>query len=307
MSALSRSLDAKGARMRVEKAGIYEMTMAEYQADPAPAPSFSSGIAHRILTQSPLHAWHTHPRLNPNYEREESSTFDIGSCAHALLFEGEEAMTVVTAPDWRTKAAQEARHAARAANKIPVLARQMDECRAMALQARSAAAKLQDMTIDFAAGMSERVLIWQESNVWCRARPDWMKADRSVILDYKTTSGSAEPNAWIRNQMVPLGYDIQAIHYRRGNDVRNAQWVFLVQENYPPYACSFVSLSPAMIEIATRKWQHALKLWEHCLTNDSWKSYPRAIAYAEPTTWQMDQDEMLRLQSLEDKLDYLSV
>jgi len=285
---------------RIDRPGVYKMAMDAYQADPCPAPSLSSGIAHRLITQSPLHAWHAHPRLNPAYVREEDTAFDLGSCAHALLLEGDGAIVSLDYADWRKKEAQQERAAVRQAGKIPVLAHKYQECLAMAEVARAAIRNCGDVHIDLAEGRAEHVIAWQEeAGAWCRARPDWHSNDRTVFLDYKSTSGSAEPNAWIRNQMGPMGYDVQAVHYQRGN-VRtggpaHAQWLFLVQENYPPYCYSFVGLSPAMREIAQRKWDFALALWTHCTKVNVWKGYPNVIAYAEPTAWQMSDDEERRL------------
>ena len=290
----------------IEKPGVYEMSMEQYLRDPCIAPSLSSGIAHRLVTQSPLHAWHAHPRLNPNHVEEESTTFDLGSCAHALLLEGHEAIAVIKADDWRTKAAKEARAQARLEGKIPVLEQKMLACLAMAGVAREALAN-SELKIDLTQGQAERVLAWQVGGIWCRARPDWMGPERARLLDYKSTAGSAEPNAWIRNQMVPMGYDMQAVHYLRGNAAtggpQRAGFIFLVQENFPPYACSFVGLSPGMLAIAERKHDLAVALWQACMKSKRWPGYPQTIAYAEPTSWQMDDDEERRL-TFDERLEY---
>ena len=289
----------------IKEPGVYAMGMAEYQADPCPAPSLSSGIAHRIFTQSPLHAWQAHPRLNPNHKSEEAKEFDLGACSHALLLEDETGIVEVHFDDWKKKAAQEQRDEARSTGKIPILSRKLAEGRQMASVAKAAIANCQELEIDLSAGKAEHVLAWRERDVWCRARPDWHRT--GLGMDYKSTAGRAEPNAWIRNQMVPLGYDMQAFHYRRGYIKTVAkqapQWVFLVQENYPPYACSFVGLSPAMWEIAERKWAQALALWEACLERNIWNGYSLHVAYAEPTNWQLD-DDAERSLTFEERLEY---
>jgi hypothetical protein len=274
------------------KPGVYQQTMQEYQADKlAPEPSLSSHIANILLTQSPRHAWFAHPRLNPNYKSEESTDFDLGACAHAVLLEGEGAVAAVEAKDWRTKEAQQTREALREQGKIPVLAHKLVAIRSMADAARAALAACELGPIDLTSGKAEEVHIWQEDGVWCRARLDWRRP--GLTLDYKSTAGSASPSAWIRNQMVPMGFDVQAVHY--GRATHDKQFVFLVQENYPPYECSFVGLSPAMIDVAQRKWDLALALWKRCLQTGKWPGYPLHIAYAEPTAWQIDEDEERRL------------
>lgn len=285
------------------KAGAYTMAAKEYHADPCADPSLSSHIANILISQSPRHAAFAHPRLNPNYHAEESTDFDLGACAHAVLLEGEGNIYPIEAPDWRTKAAKDARDQARSEGKTPILAHKLAPIRAMADAARLALAECELGPIDLGTGVAEQVLIWQEGDVWCRARPDWMRNDRKLIIDYKSTAGSAEPSAWIRNQMGPMGFDLQAVHYLRGNQVTMphdkadplalgmCMWLFFVQENYEPYECSFVGMSPAMLDIAQRKWDFALALWKNCLQKNKWSGYSRQIAYADPTSWQLAEAE----------------
>lgn len=276
-------------------AGVHKISAEEYHRDPAPAPSLSAGVAHRILTQCSKHAWFAHPRLNPEYQSEDKTEYDLGACSHAVLLEGEGGIEAINASDWRKAEAKEARAQARQRGQIPVLAHKMPEIRAMAAAARLALAECDLGAIDLSTGVAERTLIWQEGPVWCRARPDWMSADRSLLIDYKSTAGSANPAAWIRNQMVPLGFDMQSVHYRRGNfktgGKEHAQWLFLVQENYPPFECSFIGLAPGMEEIAERKWHEARGLWQNCMATGKWMGYPRRVAYAEPMPWQIAEHE----------------
>ena len=53
------------------KPGIYGMSEDCYHADPADAPSLSASIAKILIAETPLHAWTAHPKLNPNFVREE--------------------------------------------------------------------------------------------------------------------------------------------------------------------------------------------------------------------------------------------
>lgn len=274
------------------KAGVHIITAKEYHADNlCPTASLSSHTANTLITQSPKHAAFGHPRLNPNYRAEESTDFDLGACAHAVLLEGEGNIYPIEAPDWRTKAAKDARDQARADGKTPILAHKLAAIRAMADAARAALSACELGPIDLGTGIAEQTLIWQEGDVWCRARPDWMRVDRKLMIDYKSTAGSAEPAAWIRNQMGPMGFDLQAVHYKRGNEMtggpKGANWIFLVQENYPPYECSFVGLSKATQEIALMKWELALAMWKACMKSGRWGGYSKKIYEADPTNWQI--------------------
>src|SRR3990167_5792937 len=97
------------------------LPMSEYVHDNvgAPAPTINSGLAHRILTRSPRHAWWGHPGLNPEWKQRISTEFDIGAAAHDLIIDDRtDRLAVINADSWRTKEAKEQREAARAEGKL---------------------------------------------------------------------------------------------------------------------------------------------------------------------------------------------
>ena len=164
--------------------GVYAIAAEDYHQDPCPAPSLSASIANILLTQSPQHAWCAHPKLNPHYQREERETLDLGTAAHAYLLQGSTDFEVIAAPDWRTTAAKQAREAARATGKVPILAHRWDELRAMGLHAWVALLAQEPPTpFTKAAGAAEQTLIWREDEVWCRARLDWLHHDHRTVDD----------------------------------------------------------------------------------------------------------------------------
>jgi hypothetical protein len=265
--------------------GIYNLTAENYHADPAPTASLSSSIAHILLEQSPLHAWLAHPRLNPNFERETDSRFDLGSAAHMMLLERREDRIVrVQADDWRTKAAKEQRDAAQAEGKYAVLERQYVDILHMCTAAQDflLTTELSDL---LATGTPEQTILWQEGEMWCRARPDLLSADRRVCLDYKSTA-SAAPD-FIAKQLGRMGYDLQAEFYLRGLTAVwcDAAFVFLFQEITPPYACSLISLSNTFREVGKLKVARAMRLWEMSITTNNWLGYTSKILYVEPKPW----------------------
>jgi len=274
--------------------GIHILTAEQYHADPAPTASLSSSIANILLDQSPLHAWLAHPRLNPNYEREDgNSRFDLGSAAHMMLLERREDKIVrVQADDWRTKAAKEARDAAQANGQYAVLERQYVDIVAMCAAAQDymLTTELGDL---LATGDPERTLLWQEGPLWYRARPDMLSKDRRIILDYKSTA-SAAPD-FIAKQIGRMGYDLQAEFYTRGlaavTGREDTVFVFLFQEITKPYACSLIALSNAYREVGRAKVNRAIGLWERCVTGDNWPGYTPRILYAEPKPWDLIQSE----------------
>jgi PDDEXK-like uncharacterized protein DUF3799 len=276
--------------VKITKSGIYDISAAEYHADPVAAgPSLSASIAHILLSSSAQHAWFAHPKLNPAYQSEESEAFDLGTAAHAYLLEGEKNFVIVQAPDWRTKLAKDARDDARAQGKIPLLADRWGDVQGMALAARQQLEQHDDPPRPFLDGRPEETLIWQEGDVWCRARTDWLHADHRTIDDLKTTSASANPDVWTRGPLFSSGYDVQAAFYLRGlKAIFGTEGVFrfVVQENFPPYALSVVGLAPDALALADRKVSRALTLWRHCLTTNTWPGYPQQTCYAEAPAWE---------------------
>lgn len=267
--------------------GLITMPADEYHADPCEVPSLSSSIARMMLGNSPAHARIAHPKLNPNFQQSSDDKFDLGTVAHELLLEGDTNVCVIEADDWRKKETQEQKAAAREAGKTPLLAKDWVRVEAMMVAARR---QLDDVDADPAPlteGLPEQTLIWNDGEAVCRARFDWIHHDLSAVDDLKTTSASADPAKWQRT-MFQIGADFQAAFYLRG--LRKALgvepvWRFVVQENYPPYALSVVTLSPDVLAHAARRVDEAIELWERCLRSNHWPSYTRATTTIELPSW----------------------
>lgn len=271
----------------IDKPGIYDISAAEYHADPAPAPSLSSSIARELLSRSPRHARFAHPRLNPAATPEEADRFEIGTAAHALLLEGDASCVIVDAKDWRTNDAKAARQAAREVGKIALLAHQWANVQAMVAAAQDQLAAHQDPPRPLTFGKPEQTLVWQEGETWCRARLDWLHDHGGHVEDFKTTDGTANPDAWTRGPLYNMGYDVQAAFYLRGLRAIGIEGTFrfVVQEVYPPYALSVIGLAPASLDLAERKVEWAIKAWTQCLKGDRWPGYPTRTCWADLPPW----------------------
>lgn len=273
--------------------GMHYFPMAQYLADPAPQPSLSNSMAHLMITQSPAHVWAAHPRLNPDHRPQNNSMMDAGTLAHHHLFGADDReIVIVIADDWRTKAAQTARNEAWAEGKIPALERVNDVAILMAVRAREYLAGSELAGI-LDTGDSEVTMLWRIGRTWCRARVDHYA--ESIMLDYKSTATSASPAHFTR-QMVNMGYDMQAEWYLRGGRALqgpdpNRQFVFLVQENYKPFACSLIGAGTEMLELAGRKVDRATAMWASCTATGQWPAYPNRIAWADPPGWAAQQWE----------------
>ena len=249
--------------------------------------AFSSGLGQRILAQSPLHAWTESP-WNPDRARDDSGTADIGTFAHAMLLEGgADALVVVEAADWRTNAAKAEREAARAAGKLPILAHKVSEVKAMVKAAHEyiASSEIAGILTD---GGPEQTAVFEADGVLCKVRPDRLG---EYCLSYKTTAGSAQPDAWIRTQLPQ--YDLGIALYGRGTGKRV---ITLVQEQSAPFSCSLIGLDPAYQALAESKLDQALSMWKACLELGKFPAYPTRICWAEPKPWMLAEAEESELE-----------
>lgn len=277
-----------GTSLLIADPGIYDgIPEADYHADPCPEPSLSASLCKVLISQSPLHTKMAHPRLNPNFEREERDIFDRGTIAHALLLQGVDVAVVLDFDDWRTKEARASRDAARSTGKLPILRKHWDDVQAMVESAREQLARHKEASDAFTNGKPEQVLIWQEDNgVWCRARLDWLHDSRLKIDDYKSTGRNANPDDLART--FENDWEIQAAFYRRGilkltgND---PQFRFVPQENMAPYAVSVVELGADWRWIGDEKVEYCIKTFGKCLESGWWPGYKPIIHMPELPKW----------------------
>lgn len=269
--------------------GVYALDDTTYHADQiSEQPSLSASIAVILCTQSPRHAWTAHPRLNPQFKREEEHHFDIGTAAHALLLEGRNAVEICEFADWRTNAAKEARDNARAQGRIPLLGKHWDDVDRMVDAVREQLYTHNAQPRLFTDGKPEQTLVWDDNGVTCRARLDWLRDDLATIDDFKTTSRSSNADEWRRGPMISSGAYIKAAFYLRGvRAVTGAEPVFrwCVIETSPPYVLSVVEPGADVLAVADDKVRHALTVWRRCLEDDVWPGYSADVQRVELPSW----------------------
>jgi len=268
--------------------GIYTMPADVYHADPCSTPSLSSTIARTLLDKSAAHARAAHPHLTPNPEHDDADHLDIGTIAHSILLEGNsDQVDIIDVTDWRTKDAKALRDASRAAGRIPIKIAEWANIDRMVSAVVEQLNAHQAHPALLAAGLAEQTLIWQEDDVTCRARLDWLRDDRATIDDIKTTAISANPLRVART-IFNNGYDFQAAFYLRGLKAitgATAEFRFVFVETTAPYGLSVITLSPAALALADEKVTHAIRLWAGCVERDDWPAYSRKVATAELPGW----------------------
>lgn len=290
----------------ISKPGLYDDIADEaYHADPVIVPSLSSSIAKAIIAQSPRHAWQKHPRLNKALLDEiEKPTpqMDIGTAGHKLILGKGRQIKEIIADDFKTKAAREARDAARAAGMVPVLSHRMAGIRLLreAFFDQIQGTEVADLFND---GAGEVTGVWQDDleDVWCRMRIDWLPTKARdgghiSLVDVKTTGGSAAPEDWQRTAF-DLGYDYQDTFYQRGAralipNVRSVTMYFVVIEQDEPNCLSvhrFGGQAFAEAEVCT---ELAISLWSKCLHENKWPGYDIQTTHIDPPKWRSERSKL---------------
>lgn len=261
-----------------------------YHADPCPEPSLSASLAKVMLSKSPLHGWHNHPRLGAG-ARVDKDAYDRGHLLHKLVLGKGRDVEIVDADSWQTKAAREARIAAREANRIPALRGAYDNA---VLAAETIKRRLDAMKIHL-TGESEVQITWQElSNhgpIWCRSAIDHLviEGDTATIYDLKSCA-SAHPRAMTK-AVINYGYDVQAAAYTSAvrklyPHLRHVDFVFLFAEHAAPFA-----VTPGVLDDAIR--MHGEEGWTRSIIEfgelrhepGEWPGYASDIITIEAPGW----------------------
>jgi hypothetical protein len=213
---------------------------------------------------------------NPLYEPEAKTEFDIGVAAHLAVLEPSrqaDSIVLIEAGDYRSMKAREARDAARAAGKVPLLPYQLDIVRAIAgsIRAHPIAGAA------FAGGEAEVTLTWQDpdTGIPCKARPDYLPKHGSWLVDLKTAA-SANPRAW-RDQAYRLGYHARAAWYLDGAETvlgrAPEEYWFVIVEKEPPYLVSVITLDEQALHWGRLANRKACELYHRSAAANDWPGY----------------------------------
>jgi hypothetical protein len=251
----------------------HNIPAAVYHADPAPAPSLSSGCLRTLLAKSPAHAALEHPRLGAE-SREATESMETGSLVHAILSGHQDEISVGNFDDFKSKAAQAWRADTREAGRVPVLPRAYESALKVADHVRARAAKDIDRGPFCPDARHEVTAIWKEGNVYCRARYDVLVSDQFTadIWDWKSTRDISDRG--IEKAIANFRYDIQESFYLRGLEVlapklvRSFTLVFF--ETVPPYTVRRAGLSSTYKSEARKKVCEGIRIWQECAASGAY-------------------------------------
>ena len=269
--------------LNIDEPGVYDLSDADYQSDPCAEISLRSSLAWRLIDKgsTPAHAAHNCARLNPDYEPEQKPAFDLGKAAHRLLLGKGSDYAIVHHNDYRKRKARDERAGIRAAGKVPLKQDEAAQVRAMASAAtRQIQALIDAGTIEkspFDGVNTERVIVWRDNGVLCRAMLDGLSIDGDIVSEFKTEGQSADKELW-QWKARKLGYIFRLAFYRRGLEALKLAYspsfhVF-VQEIAAPHLLAFYRIDDELIAREDERVRRALKIWRRCLERNEWPGYP---------------------------------
>jgi len=259
--------------------------------------SLSSTLARTIIGQSPLHAWTSHPRLNPDWEPTEKKTFDIGRAAHrAVLGRGGDYVEIperylASNGAASTKQAKEFIADTREAGLTPLKGIEIAQIEVMAARARM---RMAENGLKLDAENSEVTALAEVEGVMCRARIDsapptemrlpGIPHPRKVMIDFKTCESATDEAC--RRAVENYVYDFPAQFYAETWEAATGEprdMLFVFQEKSAPFEVKLVHLlnepghSSDWFEDARQKTAAARALWGECLRTNRWHGYPNGI------------------------------
>jgi len=274
--------------------GPYDWTAEQYHGDPLRpwGGSASSSVLRHILWPdgSPARVkWEAaHPPT--------SDAMDEGTVAHRMVLGKGGDVFVVDAPDWRTKAAQQARDAARARGATPVLRKTFAKARRMA----HALLRHPDTgpLFDGRHGVPERSVMWVDdvTGAYCRAMLDVFphlhrtRAGRPFGVDVKKTAAGLDDRSLART-VLTYRLDQQADHYLTGLEalgLEDPDLLFAFVQSRPPHEVRLVSLQDWR-DRGRRLNRMALDLWDRCRDLGTWpRSWAHGLTHLAVPPWADD-------------------
>lgn len=229
-----------------------------------------------------LHRSPAHYREWVNSGGKVTPAMAFGSAFHCALLEPEVfTETYACEPDFgdrRFKANKEARKAwlAENAGKQPISAGDMEAIRGMMESIRNH--KLVGRMM--ADGQAEFTVSWQDEDTGlpCKARADYYVAERSMVVDIKTTIDASHDA--FRRTIANRRYFVQDALYRWGFKSAGEPikyFVIVAVEKEPPYAVAVYALDEDAIGKGyTAAWQD-IQTMADCVREDRWPSYNERI------------------------------
>ena len=252
------------------------MTNREYHS----RPELSQSTAKEIISTSCQHVRHAldNPQPRPTY-------FDIGSMVHtAVLQPGQLDEEYACIPDEidgcgpRTKAYKEALACMQAERPEVTFLKKSDYDLSLDLAGAFLANPVVAGYLAEEGALAEQSGFFTYQGCPCRIRPDLLLPEQGIVLDLKTTSGSASRRRFA-SSVRKFGYDFQNCFYREGLRVLGypvKKFVFAVVEKSRdgPHAVGLYTISGSDVNAQLSRMREACDLWACCSDTGDWYGYP---------------------------------
>jgi len=277
-----------GSNIITEPCVVDGMSDEVYHRDPVKAGSLSHSGMKTLMTDSPAFY---RASLDGTHPREPKDAFDLGHAVHFYVLGVGAEIEVVHAKDWRGKAAQQQRAAAREAGRVPILEREDAKARGMAKAIRSNPRT--GHLFERERGTPERAMFWydEEFGVWRRAKLDWtcrLADGRLAIVDVKSR-GSQVNREGIAKALWDFWYYTQDAYYRDGvrallDDEQDPVFLFVFQETRYPYLVTVVEMDDEAQQWGRLKVREALDRYARCVGTGEWPDHMglEGLAVGEP-------------------------
>lgn len=281
--------------MAVPRARRLTVSVEEYHRDPCEVPALSQSIAHTLITKSPAHAFAQHPRLGAAPREDTDATRD-GTIIHQMLLGKGADVEIIRFPNFKKKAAQEARDAAIESGRVPIIESRYEELTAASNAIRT---NLLNCGVEL-DGESEVPLEWREQgfhgDVLCRGLIDHLKFANGVVYDVKKILSADERTCAMH--CYNYGYDVQAAAYCSAvgkllPQFEHIDYVILFCELEAPYAVNPFRLDLEFARMGEQRWQRAVALWERCTRDNHWPPYSTGIRDIGPLPFHITQEDMI--------------
>lgn len=243
------------------------MTNAEYHA--------SGAVSKSILDM--VHKSPAYYRYRMDNQREQTDSMLLGSVVHKLVLEPYDfAAEFAVCPecDRRTKEGKEAYKSfldavGEGVTAVPAATYQTAKAMAEAVKAHPIAAKL------LSSGKPEESFFWEQDNIKCSCRPDWLRDD-GIVVDLKTTK-NASPDAF-QKDAYNFRYYVQAWWYLHGLKqcgINAENFIFIAVENVAPYTVCVYAADDLYYKLGEIEATEDFQTYKECMESGIWYGYEK--------------------------------
>lgn len=256
----------------------------------------SQSTAQTLLKRTAKHAWQEH-WLGGAIKGDPSAAMIRGQVVEAFLFgKGLDRLQVLDFKDYKKDAAKEAKEAALAAGKTPVLIEDYNYYKASAEISRKQLAK-RGINFDGVSIETQVKIEWVDpaTGCPCKAKLDGLVVGENgfVIYELKSTS-DANPGLRERN-VSDQGQDLQAATYFEAVEQKyphlagRGKFFWLFCEPDPPNEILVARPSGQTIEFGGAKWNKAKAIWADCLKTGVFPGYTEEVLEFRPMAWEQQE------------------